>query len=304
MKLISAASIIALATAGAAHADCDTVVMSDVGWTDITTTTATAKHVLEGLGYQVDVKVLSVPVTFASLESDDVDVFLGNWMPAQTSAITPYLDSGEIEQVNVNLEGTKYTLATPTYAWDAGLKSYEDIAKFGDQLDHRIYGIEPGNEGNTYLVGLTEQNKYGLGDFKVVESSEQGMLAQVARAYKKKEPVVFLGWEPHPMNANFDLKYLPGGEEFFGGEGVVHTVTRAGYSEECPNLGRLFANMDFTLPMENSIMGQILDEGADPGEATEAWLKANPGVLDTWLDGVTTVDGGDAVAAVKAHLGL
>jgi len=304
MKLISAASIIALATAGAAHADCDTVVMSDVGWTDITTTTATAKHVLEGLGYQVDVKVLSVPVTFASLESDDVDVFLGNWMPAQTSAITPYLDSGEIEQVNVNLEGTKYTLATPTYAWDAGLKSYEDIAKFGDQLDHRIYGIEPGNEGNTYLVGLTEQNKYGLGDFKVVESSEQGMLAQVARAYKKKEPVVFLGWEPHPMNANFDLKYLPGGEEFFGGEGVVHTVTRAGYSEECPNLGRLFANMDFTLPMENSIMGQILDEGADPGEATEAWLKANPGVLDTWLDGVTSVDGGDAVAAVKAHLGL
>ena len=306
MKLRTAISVIALtaAGAGAAFADCDAVSMSDVGWTDITTTTAAAKHVLEGLGYDVDVKVLSVPVTFASLESDDVDVFLGNWMPAQNGAIKPYLDSGEIESINTNLEGTKYTLAVPAYAYEAGLQSYADIAKFEDELEGKIYGIEPGNEGNAYLVSLTEENKFGLGNFDIVESSEQGMLAQVARFYKKEEPVVFLGWEPHPMNATFDLKYLPGGEDFFGGEGVVHTVTRKGFSEECPNLGKLFANMDFTLEMENKIMGEILDDGADPAEATEAWLKENPGVLDSWLDGVTTVDGGDALAAVKSSLGM
>ncbi|MBL3568098.1 glycine/betaine ABC transporter substrate-binding protein [Rhodovulum sulfidophilum] len=304
MKLTSAVSALAMLAAGTAFADCDTVVMSDVGWTDITTTTATARHVLEGLGYKVDVKVLSVPVTFASLDSDDVDVFLGNWMPAQAGAIGPYLESGEIEDINVNLEGTKYTLATPTYAWEAGLKSYADIAKFADELDNKIYGIEPGNEGNAYLVSLTEENAFGLGDFKIVESSEQGMLAQVARFYRKEEPVVFLGWEPHPMNANFDLKYLPGGEDFFGGEGVVHTVTRKGYSAECPNLGTLFANMDFSLDMENKIMGEILDDGADPAEATEAWLKENPQVLDTWLAGVTTRDGGDGLAAVRQSLGL
>ena len=288
----------------AARAACDEVTFSDVGWTDITTTTSIAKHVLTGLGYDVDVKVLSVPVTFASLESDDVDVFLGNWIPAQNGAIQPYLDSGEIEQVTVNLEGTKYTLAVPTYLWEQGLQSYGDIHKFAEGLDNKIYGIEPGNEGNAYLVSLTEANTHELGDFEIVESSEQGMLAMVARAYKKEEPVVFLGWEPHPMNANFSLKYLPGGEDFFGGEGVVHTVTRQGFSEECPNLGKLFSNMDFTLDMENKIMGQILDDGADPADATEAWLKENPQVLDAWLDGVTTVDGGDAMAAVKDSLGM
>jgi len=300
----TAVSAIAICAANAGFAACEEVTMSDVGWTDITTTTATAKHVLEGLGYEVDVKVLSVPVTFASLESDDVDVFLGNWMPAQNGAIGPYLESGEIEQINVNLEGTKYTLAVPTYTWEAGLQSYADIAKFEEELDATIYGIEPGNEGNAYLVSLAENDTHGLGNFEVKESSEQGMLAQVRRAYDDQEHVVFLGWEPHPMNANFDLKYLPGGEDFFGGEGVVHTVTRQGFSEECPNLGTLFSQMDFTLDMENSIMGQILDDGADPAEATEAWLKENAGVLDTWLDGVTTVDGSDGKEAVSAHLGL
>jgi glycine betaine/proline transport system substrate-binding protein len=304
LKSTLTGAIALVASSGTALAACDEVVFSDVGWTDITTTTSATKQVLEALGYEVDVKVLSVPVTFASLEKDDVDVFLGNWIPAQNAAIKPYLDSGEIEQLAVNLEGTKYTLATPTYAYEAGLKSYADIHKFADELDNKIYGIEPGNEGNGYLVSLTEENKYDLKDFEIVESSEQGMLAQVARAYEKKEPVVFLGWEPHPMNANFDLKYLPGGEDFFGGEGVVYTTTRKGYAEECPNVGKLLTNLKFSLPMENEIMGKILDDGEDADDASLAWMKANPGVLDGWLDGVTTKDGEPGLPAVKAAFGL
>ncbi|MGZ9811898.1 choline ABC transporter substrate-binding protein [Pseudoroseicyclus sp. H15] len=297
------ASALALC-ASAALADCDTVTFSDVGWTDITTTTATAEHVLEGLGYDVDIKILSVPVTFAALESDDIDVFLGNWLPAQEGAIGPYLDSGEIETVGTNLEGTVYTLAVPAYTYEKGLQSYADINTFRDELDGKIYGIEPGNEGNGYLVSLTEENKYDLEGFEVVESSEQGMLAQVRRAVDDQEDIVFLGWAPHPMNANFDLEYLPGGEDFFGGEGVVNTVTRTGYVEECPNVGKLLQNMKFSLDMENGIMGQILDDGADPSDATEAWLQENPDQWESWLDGVTTIDGEEGLPAVKASLGM
>ncbi|MDQ0315406.1 choline ABC transporter substrate-binding protein [Amorphus orientalis] len=301
--LALAASPMLSATAYA-QAKCDEVVMSDVGWTDITTTTSATKHVLEGLGYDVDVKVLSVPVTFASLESDDVDVFLGNWMPAQEAAIGPYMESGEIEKVHTNLTGTKYTLAVPTYLYDKGLKTYADINTFRDELDEKIYGIEPGNEGNAYLVSLTEEDKFGLSGFEIVESSEQGMLAMVGRAYPKEEAIVFLGWEPHPMNSTYSLKYLTGGEDFFGGEGVVNTVTRKGFVEECPNVGKLLKNLEFSLPMENEIMGKILNDGEDADDATEEWLKANPDVLEGWLEGVTTVDGEPGLPAVKKELGL
>ena len=149
---LTAATALTAGVAQAQETACDSVSFSDVGWTDITSTTATAKHLLEGLGYKVDVKVLSVPVTFASLKSDDIDIFLGNWMPAQTSAITPYTDAGDIDVVATNLEGTKYTLAVPAYTYEKGLKTYDDIARFADELDDKIYGIEPGNEGNVYLV--------------------------------------------------------------------------------------------------------------------------------------------------------
>ncbi len=301
---VSALALAAGMSAGTASAQaaCDSISFSDVGWTDITTTTATAKHVFEALGYDVDVKVLSVPVTFSALESDDMDVFLGNWMPSQGAAIQPYLESGEIEQVAANLQGTKYNLAVPTYAYDAGLQTYADLAEFREELDGEIYGIEPGNEANTYLVGLTEEEGGELAGFEIAESSEQGMLSQVRRAVDSEEPIVFLGWEPHPMNANFDMKFLAGGEDFFGGEGEVFTVTRKGFVEECPNAGKLLQQMKFSLPMENGIMGQILDEGASADDATMAWLEANEAEWSAWLDGVTTVEGEPGLAAMQAAL--
>ncbi len=286
---------------------CKTVRFSDVGWTDITSTTAATSVVLEGLGYEPTATVLSVPVTYASLENNDIDVFLGNWMPTMEADIAPYRDKGTVDTVGRNLTGAKYTLAANKHAAELGVADFADINNIREQLDGKIYGIEPGNDGNRLIQEMIAADAFGLSGFEVVESSEQGMLAQVSRADRRSEPVIFLGWEPHPMNANFELTYLSGGDDWFGpnfGGAEVFTNTRAGYSEECPNVGKLLSNLEFTLEMENEIMGAILDDGEEPADAATTWLKENPGVLDGWLDGVTTLDGGDGLAAVKAHLGL
>ena len=307
MRLKSTLSALAILAAAPAFADCETVVFSDVGWTDITATTAATTVVLEALGYDTDIKVLSVPVTYTSLANKDVDVFLGNWMPTMEADIAPYREAGTVDTVRANLEGAKYTLAVNKAAADLGIGNFADISTQKDALEGKIYGIEPGNDGNRLIMEMIEQNAFELTGFEVVESSEQGMLAQVARADRRGEPVVFLGWEPHPMNANFDLTYLEGGDDWFGpnlGGATVYTNTSAGFVDECPNLGKLLNNLEFTLAMENEIMGAILDGGEDPADAATAWLKANGGVLDGWLDGVTAKDGGEGLAAVKGALGL
>src|SRR5690606_32059839 len=145
-----------------------------------------------------------VPVTYTSLKNKDIDVFLGNWMPTMTADIEPYLADKSVEQLRVNLEGAKYTLAVPQYVADGGLKDSADIAKFKDQLNGKIYGIEPGNDGNRLIQDMIDSDAFGLKGFELVESSEQGMLAEVARATRSNKWIVFLGWEPHPMNSNFD----------------------------------------------------------------------------------------------------
>ena len=307
MRLTTTLSTLALLAASPAFADCEEIVFSDVGWTDITATTAATTVVLDALGYETDIKVLSVPVTYTSLANKDVDVFLGNWMPTMEGDIASYREAGTVDTVRANLEGAKYTLAVNKAAADLGITSFDTIAAQADALDGKIYGIEPGNDGNRLIQSMIDENAFGLEGFEVVESSEQGMLAQVARADRRDEPVVFLGWEPHPMNANFELTYLEGGDDWFGpnlGGATVYTNTSAGFVDECPNVGKLLTNLEFSLAMENEIMGAILDDGQDPSEAATAWLTANSDVLGGWLDGVTTKDGGDAMAAVKSELGL
>ncbi len=215
----------------------------------------------------------------------------------------PFFADGSVEVVGANLTGAKYTLAVPAYTHEAGLKDFADIQRFGKELKHEIYGIEPGNDGNRLVLELIKKNDFGLGSFKLVESSEQGMLAQVERATAAREPIVFLGWEPHPMNTRFDMRYLTGGDASFGpdfGGATVFTNVRAGYLRECPNVGLLVKNLRFTLRGESELMAKILDGHMAPEAAAEDWLKSNPDALKTWFEGVKTFDGKPALAGIRA----
>ena len=295
-----------LLAASFSHAnECETVRFADVGWTDITATTALSSVVLESIGYKTKTQVLSVPITYKSLENKDIDVFLGNWMPTMEADIKPYLENGSVESIKKNLEGAKYTLAVPKAVYDAGVKTFADIAKFADKFDNRIYGIEPGNDGNRLIQSMIDQNAFGLKGFDVIESSEAGMLSQVKRQTRRNKWIVFLGWEPHPMNSNFELAYLEGGDDFFGpnlGGANIHTNVRKNYTAECKNVGQFLNNLTFTLEMENEVMAAILDAGKKPNVAAKEWIKKNPTILDAWLKDVTTLDGKPALAAASAVL--
>ena len=315
MKLIAksvlitsvALSLGVISSAQAADAaSCSVVKFADIGWTDITATTALTSTVLKGLGYKPKSTQASVPIAFAGIKKNQIDAFLGYWSPSMTPIVEPFLKTKSITVLaKPNLVGAKYTLAVPTYAFNAGLKTFADIPKFKDQLDGKIYGIEPGNDGNKLIADMISKNQYGLKDFKMVESSEAGMLTQVSRLIKAKKMVVFLGWAPHPMNVQNDMTYLSGGDDVFGpnyGEAQVFTVVSNTLATRCPNVSKVITNMEFSVDMENKVMLPIMDKQA-PAVAAKKWLKENPTVLIKWLDGVQTLDGKPGLEAVKKFLG-
>jgi len=301
-------SVITPMTAMAAPAEppsCKQVRMADPGWTDVTSTNALTGIVLTALGYEQTISTLSVPITYVGMQKDQVDAFLGNWMPAQQALAGPLLAAGKIERLRANLPNAKFTLAVPAYVAAAGVKTFSDLARNADKFDSTIYGIEPGSPANQNIRRMLNDQAYGLKDWTLVESSEQSMLSQVARKQRKQSWVVFLAWEPHQMNTRFQISYLAGDSAYFGpnfGSATVSTVTRKGYAAQCPNLGKLFSQIEFTVEMENKIMSEILEQKSDASAAALRQLKARPEMLAAWLAGVRTLDGGDGLAAVKAAL--
>ena len=311
IKSLAGVTLISCALTQAAFAQepesCNQVRFAEIGWADIAATTGVAMTLTEGLGYQPRKIMASVPIAFTGVKKGQIDVFLGYWAPSMDAVIEPFLkDDGVKVLPKANLEGAKYTLAVPTYAAEAGLKTFQDIAKFKDQLGGKIYAIEPGNDGNLLIEKMIENNQYALGDFRMVESSEAGMLVQVQRAVKKQQPVVFLGWAPHPMNTQQDITYLDGGDEVFGpdyGAAKVYTVVSKGYEARCANVGKLLNNLQFSVEIESQLMDKVLQK-EDPTTVAKNWIRANPQILDQWLQGVTTYDGKDGTAAVKKYLEL
>jgi glycine betaine/proline transport system substrate-binding protein len=258
-KLSTAVSAVLLLSASQVYADarCETVKMADPGWSDIAATNAITGFLLSGMGYKAKVDTLAVPITFGGLKDGQVDVFMGNWMPAQQGFYDKFVANGDVVQLAKNLEGTEFTLAVPDYVWEAGVRDFADLNKFADKFDKKIYGIGSGAPANLSLHEIIKKNDFDLGQWKLIESSEQAMLAEVSRAVKRERFVTFLGWTP---------------------------------------------NLTFTQDMENSIMAEVANNKVSNADAAKAWIKANPAVLEQWLEGVKTLDGQEALAAVKARL--
>ncbi|WP_324765008.1 choline ABC transporter substrate-binding protein (plasmid) [Sinorhizobium meliloti] len=303
----AAVALIATAAPGFAGEpeSCRSVRMAEPGWNDLAFTTGVGMTLLKALGYEAKSQLLGIDVIYTSLKSKDLDVFLGYWDPAMVAYYKPYKEDGSVETVRTNLKGAKYTFAVPAYVWEAGIRDFSDLQKFADKFERKLYGIEPGS--NQLMLDAIKDPALGLEGWDVVESSEQGMLSEVVRRTRDKSFIVFQGWAPHPMNTVFDMKYLTGGDKFYGpnfGAATVSTQVRKGYLQECPNVAKLLNNLVFDIEYENRGMAYIMNDGIEPEEAAMKSIKDEPQRLEAWLAGVSTFDGQPGIPAVKDALDL
>ncbi len=131
------------------------------------------------------------------------------------------------------------------------------------------------------------------------------MLAAVDGAIQDGEWIVFLGWEPHPMNRNIEMTYLEGGDDTMGpnfGGSTVRTIARAGFNEDCPNAAKFMSQLNFDLDYQNVGMGMILDEDVAVEDAATEMMRQHPERLAQWLEGVTTREGEPALPVIEAML--
>lgn len=285
MRLGFLCALFSTVVSSAPSQKCQTVRLADIGWTDVSATTAVSAELLKALGYTPKIILVSLSVALASLENNQMDVFLGNWMPSQEADVRPYLQKGSVKQLTKNLEHARYTLAVPNYVYQAGVTSFEDLKKHEARFKNQLYGIEAGNDGNRQILKMLSDNAFGLKTWNLIESSEQGMLTSVKQAIARKDWVVFLGWAPHPMNITIPMHYLSGGDRYFGphsGDASVYTLTRNNFSIDCPEVAQFFSRLHFTVDQENQLMALILEDKLSPEKAAQIWLGQNTKIATQW----------------------
>lgn len=295
-KLISTLLIVLLgfgifAAVPQAQAADETVRFGYVQWPGVTVKTHVAAKIAQYLGYETELTAAPETVIFRSLENDDLDIFLGNWLPTMELTFNEYQEKGVVHNVRINLEDVVYRTAVPAYVYEAGVESLADLQENADKFNNEIYGLEPGNAGNIVIQDAIDDNTYNLEDWSLRESSTAGMLSSVQRAVDNEEWIAFNGWKPHYMNLMFDLKYLEDPEGIWGEEDSVYTAAREGYQNENPNFYQFLEQFTVTAPIQNIWIDEYQNKDRDPEEVAEEWIANNLDIVNQWVFGVRTTDG-------------
>lgn len=271
--------------------DSDTIDFGYVQWPGVTVKTHVAKKVLDHLGYETAMTSGSQAIVFKGMDTGDLDIFLGNWMPTMKIHFDEYQEKGTVKAVRNNLLDVVYKTAVPEYVYEAGVTSLADLNEHADKFNSTVYGIEPGNEGNLIIKDAIDNNTYNLGEWTLQSSSTAGMLTSVKRAVNNEEWIAFNGWKPHYMNVMFDIRYLDDPEGIWGSGERVQTVIRTGFDEENPNVYKFLEQFKVTAPMQNEWIDMYKRQEMDPEVVAEEWIANNLDVVNQWVYGVESTDG-------------
>lgn len=297
---------LALGLSLSAHA-ADTIDFGVPAWPGITVKTQIAEQLLAPLGYDSRSQDLGLQVIYQALESGDLDVFLGGWLPAQQDMLKPREESGDIVRLANNVDGAQMTLAVPDYVYESGIQSFADLDAHRDEFEGKIYGFGAGSAASEILHKAIDNDTWGLGDWQVVDTSTVGMLSAAKDAIKNHEPIVWVGWTPHWMNLELPMRYLSDSKDLFGpdnGKSQVLTLMRSDFADGHANLKTFFNQFSFSAEEQSwMIRGFGLEEKSAESVAKQ-WIHDHPERVETMLEGVTTADGEPAWPAVKQALSL
>ncbi|MFD7540442.1 ABC transporter permease/substrate binding protein [Streptomyces sp. NPDC059819] len=251
-----------------------------IPWDEGVASTFLWKELLERRGFTVDARQYEAGALYTGMAGGQIDFETDSWLPTTHAQYwAKYKD--KLEDMGSWYGPTSLELSVPSYVKD--VNTLDDLKGKGSEFQNRIVGIEP-SAGETGILKDKILKEYGLdGEYKVVDGSTPGMLAELKRAYAKKEPIVVPLWSPHWAYNTYDLKKLKDPKGVWGKGDGVHTLARKGFASDNAEVGKWLKNFKMDEKQLTSLEAKIQATGkGKEQDAVRAWLKENPGLADKW----------------------
>lgn len=253
-----------------------TVTLATVNWESEIASTNVLAQVLKEAGFNVQITTVDPAIMFSSVAEGQLDAMVGGWVPTTHQAYAEEYGDSMVD-LGANLEGAISALTVPTYMED--INSITDVT---DENDSTITAIEPG-AGVTNSAQNAVKEYDNLSDWKVSVSSTGAMIAELDQAINNEEDIVVVGWKPHWMFMDYDLKMLDDPENVFGGYEEIHSYAREGLKEDNPEAYKIIDNFYWEVEDMSSVMEELATD-VEPEEAADNWIEANRETVDGRLE--------------------
>ncbi|MBO7937952.1 ABC transporter permease/substrate binding protein [Streptomyces sp. S9] len=252
-----------------------------IPWDEGIASTYLWKELLERRGFEVTATQYTAGPLYTGLATGRIDFQTDAWLPT-THAEYWKKYGDQLADLGKWYGPTSLELAVPAYMKD--VNSLADLKTHASEFGGRITGIEP----SAGMMGLLKDEvlpRYGIEDtYKVVDGSTPAMLAELKRAYAKKEPIAVTLWSPHWAYSEYDLKKLEDPEGAWGQGDGVHTIARRDLAADRPEVGAWLKDFSMTEEQLTGLEARIQKAGKGrEQDAVRTWLKEHPGLVEKWV---------------------
>jgi glycine betaine/proline transport system substrate-binding protein len=280
-KLLALSLVVGALAAGCAGSmQNEELVIGDIGWDENIAIANLTKVLLEDdLGYdEVRLKQTdSVRDLFQGVSTGEMNAFQDVWMPQQKVYLGEVED--QVEQLDSWYRGTtRYSIATPSYM---GITSIDQLNGTGAT---EILGIE---QDVDIMEAIPDRviPEYGL-EQRLVQSSTQGMLAEVDNRYDNREEFAFVAWSPHWMNQRYHFEYLDDPKGALGDltqSAEILTIVDEDLPDDDPVAYAFMDELKLDEEQLNDLESTINELG-DPLEGARRWARENPDIVEPWVE--------------------
>ena len=164
--------------------------------------------------------------------------------------------------------------------------------KWADAVGGKLYDADAG-------WVTTKQNDKRIKGFNLAvthkPSSEAAVLAQIQRAYQRKEPVLAYLYHPHWVFQKYDLVQLKEPNPYQTGcfEGSkndcaiptlsAHVAARKDLKDKAPKYYAMLQKFNISLTDVEKLLAQQQDSNASPEKIAKEWVAANQSTIDSWI---------------------
>ncbi|MBK3569310.1 ABC transporter permease/substrate binding protein [Streptomyces sp. MBT62] len=251
-----------------------------IPWDEGIASTFLWKEILEERGYKVTTTQYAAGPLYTGVATGQVDFQTDAWLPT-THAEYWKKYGKQLDDLGSWYGSTSLELTVPSYVKD--VNTLADLKTHASEFGGKITGIEP-SAGMMGLLKSKVLKEYGLqSSYDVVDGSTPAMLAELKRAYAKKQPIVVTLWSPHWAYSDYKLKKLTDPKGAWGKGDGVHTVSRKGFAADNPDVGKWLKDFRMTEAQLTGLEAQIQKSGKGQEQAAvRTWLKQHQGLVDQW----------------------
>lgn len=232
---------------------------------------------------------------WAGAQRGDVDLLSEVAMPNQEKLAAKAAD--RIHLVHETYGNAQQGWFVPTYATEpgrplAGLRSVTQLNDYAAALGGKLIDADP-----SFIT--TKQNAarlagYGL-RLEQVASSEAAQLAELRRAYERRQPILVYLYHPHWAFEEFDLTQL---EEptpyqpdcFTTGNGACAMPAYAAWTaastelqRDAPRFHEMLERFELPLPDVEAMLKAVDVDDADVEEVARRWVAEHPDDVRSWV---------------------